>query len=63
MAQAPVSTTVPNATSSGGLGRLRLDGLGTPAAVLLILGMMTLPLPPFLLDLSLIHISEPTRPY
>ena len=51
MAQAPVSTTVANATSTGGLGRLRLDGLGIPAAVLLILGMMTLPLPPFLLDM------------
>lgn len=51
MAQAPVSTTVSNSTSNEGLGRLRLDGLGTPAAVLLILGMMTLPLPPFLLDM------------
>ena len=37
--------------SAGAPGRLRLEGLGTPVAVLMVLAMMTLPLPPLMLDM------------
>ena len=43
-------------TVRSNLAGLSRGNLGVPLLLLAMLAMMTLPIPPFLLDLSLIHI-------